>query len=280
MRCCHCCVMTTPRPAAAHCTHTRVIRCSQPAIASSPTAPRDAPFAGFSPLGHTRVQFMIWWQRYSLNSSSSARNRSLVAASRESAIQRYACGKRAESVRRACGEGAGGKGVRPRPRHNSTATARRASRGDRSPRPHTTLLSHTRVTRCDSPRNTHPATTHLHEHRGPQVLVRVPPVARAARGAARAQDALVHAVQLLAVHLRLAVLRGCRRAAARRLRCVCVCVCVCVCTCGNVGWGGAAALTSPNTSHATPLRSNPHPLPNAPRHAPTSAAPRPPAATA
>ena len=51
---------------------------------------RNTPFAGLSPLGQTRVQFMIWWQRYSLNSSSSARNRSFVIVSRESAIQRYA----------------------------------------------------------------------------------------------------------------------------------------------------------------------------------------------
>jgi len=42
---------------------------------------------------------------------------------------------------------------------------------------------------------------HLHEHGGAEVRVRVPPVGRAAGGAARAQDALVHAVQLLAVHL-------------------------------------------------------------------------------
>mmetsp|Transcript_27661 Transcript_27661/g.56785 ORF Transcript_27661/g.56785 Transcript_27661/m.56785 type:complete len:215 (-) Transcript_27661:230-874(-) len=47
---------------------------------------------------------------------------------------------------------------------------------------------------------------HLHEHGGAEVRVRVPPVGRAAGGAARAQDALVHAVQLLAVHLGLEVL--------------------------------------------------------------------------
>ena len=39
----------------------------------------------------TRTQFMIWWHRYSENSSSSARNRSFFFVSRESAIHRYAC---------------------------------------------------------------------------------------------------------------------------------------------------------------------------------------------
>lgn len=40
---------------------------------------------------------------------------------------------------------------------------------------------------------------HLHEHRRAEVLVGVPPVRWAGRAAARAQDALVHAVELLAV---------------------------------------------------------------------------------
>lgn len=43
----------------------------------------------------------------------------------------------------------------------------------------------------------------LHERRGPEVLVLVPPVARAARRAARTQDALVQPVELLAVVLAL-----------------------------------------------------------------------------
>mmetsp|Transcript_36413 Transcript_36413/g.114130 ORF Transcript_36413/g.114130 Transcript_36413/m.114130 type:complete len:295 (-) Transcript_36413:144-1028(-) len=48
----------------------------------------------------------------------------------------------------------------------------------------------------------------LHEHGRPEVGVRVPPVARAGGGAARAEDALVHAVELLAVLARLQVLAG------------------------------------------------------------------------
>lgn len=44
--------------------------------------------AGFNPLGQVLVQFMIVWQRYSLNGSSSASSRSPVASSRESMIQR------------------------------------------------------------------------------------------------------------------------------------------------------------------------------------------------
>lgn len=40
---------------------------------------------------------------------------------------------------------------------------------------------------------------HLHEDRGAEVLVGVPPVRRARGAAAGAQDALVHAVELLAV---------------------------------------------------------------------------------
>src|SRR3546814_5953373 len=41
-------------------------------------------FAGFRPFGQVFVQFMIVWQRYSLNGSSSASRRSPVASSRES----------------------------------------------------------------------------------------------------------------------------------------------------------------------------------------------------
>ena len=44
--------------------------------------------AGFNPFGQVLVQFMIVWQRYSLNGSSSASSRSPVASSRESMIQR------------------------------------------------------------------------------------------------------------------------------------------------------------------------------------------------
>jgi len=43
--------------------------------------------------------------------------------------------------------------------------------------------------------------SHLHQHGRAEVRVGVPPVRRAAGGAARAQDALVHPVELLAVHL-------------------------------------------------------------------------------
>ena len=44
--------------------------------------------AGFRPLGQVWVQFMMVWQRYSLNGSFSASSRSPVASSRLSAIQR------------------------------------------------------------------------------------------------------------------------------------------------------------------------------------------------
>ena len=47
-------------------------------------------FAGFRSFGQASVQFMIVWQRYSLNGSSSASSRSPVASSRVSMIQRYA----------------------------------------------------------------------------------------------------------------------------------------------------------------------------------------------
>ena len=43
---------------------------------------------GFSPFGQVMVQFMMVWQRYSLNGSCSASSRSPVNSSRESAIQR------------------------------------------------------------------------------------------------------------------------------------------------------------------------------------------------
>jgi len=45
-------------------------------------------FAGFRPLGQVLAQFMIVWQRYSLNGSSSPSRRSPVASSRLSMIQR------------------------------------------------------------------------------------------------------------------------------------------------------------------------------------------------
>ena len=45
-------------------------------------------FAGFRPFGQLSVQFMMVWQRYSSNGSSSASNRAPVASSRVSAIQR------------------------------------------------------------------------------------------------------------------------------------------------------------------------------------------------
>jgi len=44
--------------------------------------------AGLSPLGQVRVQFMMVWHRYSRKGSSRLSNRSPVASSRESAIQR------------------------------------------------------------------------------------------------------------------------------------------------------------------------------------------------
>ena len=46
--------------------------------------------AGFKSLGHASVQFMIVWQRYRRNGSSSASSRSPLASSRLSMIQRYA----------------------------------------------------------------------------------------------------------------------------------------------------------------------------------------------
>ena len=44
--------------------------------------------AGFSPFGQVRVQFMMVWQRYSLNGSSSSSRRVPVSSSRLSTIQR------------------------------------------------------------------------------------------------------------------------------------------------------------------------------------------------
>ena len=44
--------------------------------------------AGFSPFGQVLAQFMMVWQRYSLNGSSRPSNRSPVASSRLSMIQR------------------------------------------------------------------------------------------------------------------------------------------------------------------------------------------------
>src|SRR5690606_20823880 len=44
--------------------------------------------AGFRPLGQVRVQFMMVWQRYSLNGSSRSSRRAPVSSSRESMIQR------------------------------------------------------------------------------------------------------------------------------------------------------------------------------------------------
>ena len=46
----------------------------------------------------------------------------------------------------------------------------------------------------------------LHQHRGTEVLVRVPPIRGARRRAARAKDALVHPVELFPIRLRLHVL--------------------------------------------------------------------------
>jgi hypothetical protein len=45
-------------------------------------------FAGFNPFGQVRVQFMMVWQRYSLNGSSSSSRRAPVSSSRLSTIQR------------------------------------------------------------------------------------------------------------------------------------------------------------------------------------------------
>ncbi len=44
--------------------------------------------AGFRPFGQVREQFMMVWQRYSLNGSSSPSRRAPVSSSRESTIQR------------------------------------------------------------------------------------------------------------------------------------------------------------------------------------------------
>src|SRR5690606_37118293 len=44
--------------------------------------------AGFKPFGQVRAQFMIVWQRYSLNGSSRSSRRAPVSSSRESMIQR------------------------------------------------------------------------------------------------------------------------------------------------------------------------------------------------
>ena len=44
--------------------------------------------AGFSPFGQVRAQFMMVWQRYSLNGSSRSSRRAPVSSSRESMIQR------------------------------------------------------------------------------------------------------------------------------------------------------------------------------------------------
>mmetsp|Transcript_1446 Transcript_1446/g.2907 ORF Transcript_1446/g.2907 Transcript_1446/m.2907 type:complete len:247 (-) Transcript_1446:109-849(-) len=56
------------------------------------------------------------------------------------------------------------------------------------------------VTRVDDP------TVCLHEHGGSKVLLAVPPVRRARRGAARAQNALIHAIDEQALLLGLGVL--------------------------------------------------------------------------
>src|SRR5690606_19618513 len=47
-------------------------------------------FVGFSPLGQTLTQFMMPWQRKTLNASSRLDRRSSVAVSRLSINQRYA----------------------------------------------------------------------------------------------------------------------------------------------------------------------------------------------
>ncbi len=44
--------------------------------------------AGFRPFGQVRAQFMMVWQRYSLNGSSRSSRRAPVSSSRESMIQR------------------------------------------------------------------------------------------------------------------------------------------------------------------------------------------------
>src|SRR5699024_6997703 len=46
--------------------------------------------AGLRPLGQVRAQFMMVWQRYSLNGSSRSSRRAPVSSSRLSEIQRYA----------------------------------------------------------------------------------------------------------------------------------------------------------------------------------------------
>ena len=51
--------------------------------------------AGFKSFGQASVQFMMVWQRYSRNGSSSASSRSPVASSRVSMIQRYAANRAA-----------------------------------------------------------------------------------------------------------------------------------------------------------------------------------------
>lgn len=58
----------------------------------------------------------------------------------------------------------------------------------------------------------------LHERRRPEVLVLVPPVAGATGRAARAQDALVQPVELLAVVLRLKELALCGRVVVLEVR--------------------------------------------------------------
>ena len=50
-------------------------------------------FAGFRPFGQVRAQFMMVWQRYSLNGSSRSSSRAPVSSSRESTIQRCACSR-------------------------------------------------------------------------------------------------------------------------------------------------------------------------------------------
>jgi hypothetical protein len=65
------------------------------------------------------------------------------------------------------------------------------------------LLQSLRLDRV--PRVSDPAVR-LHQHGGTEVLVLIPPVRRARSRAARAEDALVHAVELEAVRLGLKVL--------------------------------------------------------------------------
>ena len=49
--------------------------------------------AGLRFFGQVLAQFMMVWQRYSLNGSSRSSRRAPVSSSRESAIQRYACSR-------------------------------------------------------------------------------------------------------------------------------------------------------------------------------------------